>query len=153
MTQQEQISERIKLVEPVSMVIDLTSTTLATPLIQAGLQVDLQPGAVLCLVSIQPVFEGRWQVVIPITIGTPNAETVYINRPIPMDCAYPLDSQGQMVIGCHCEGCEWWNDWGLGDLATHCEDGTAPEPWHAAAMGGGLPDCPHHSASDVGNAV
>ena len=46
---------------------------------------------------------------------------------------------------CPCEGCVWWNYWGLADPATHCENGATPDPWYAAAVDGGVPGCPTYS--------
>ena len=46
---------------------------------------------------------------------------------------------------CPCEGCLWWNGRALDDLAPHCKDSFTPDPWHAAAADGGVPDCPHYT--------
>ena len=46
---------------------------------------------------------------------------------------------------CPCQGCIWWNDWGLADPATHCENGATPDPWYSAAADGGVPGCPNYT--------
>jgi len=46
---------------------------------------------------------------------------------------------------CPCEGCVWWDDWGLSEPATHCENGATPNPWYSAAVDGGVPGCPNYS--------
>ena len=115
MTQQKQI----KLVEPVSMVVEIGPRALTPPEMSACVHIDLQPGLVLDLVSSRPVIEHRWQVIIPLEVASLAGETIHVNAPLPFDCAYPLDDEGRMIFAnlpeedlppTACNGCWWWTD-------------------------------------------
>jgi hypothetical protein len=64
----------------------------------------------------------------------------------------------QAILGvknpeCPCEGCVSWNDWGMGNPATRCEDANTPDPWYAAAADGGVPGCPNFTPERAHNPI
>jgi len=47
-----------------------------------------------------------------------------------------------------CGGCDWWNEYGPDSRVNHCEDGSTPDRWYAAAaVDGGQFNCPNYRTS------
>jgi hypothetical protein len=64
----------------------------------------------------------------------------------------------QAILGgqnpeCPCEGCVSWDDWGVGNPATRCEDANTPDPWYAAAADGGVSGCPNYTPERAHNPI